>query len=419
MMIQGKEYQINRETVVVSKWDKIYCNLMERILKDGELIPNRTGVSAYSVDTATFTIDISKYGFPILESKKVNIRNALSEILWIYQAQSNDVSWLKERGNHIWDEWEIDSDGIYRIYDPYLEYDPDKEVIVKDLDGNPLLDKNGQVIMTKGISKKCTNGKTIKEAKYYGKEYAGTIGTAYGWITNKYKRPQYVLKNLKENPYDRRMVVSLWQDAHIKTGVLPPCVWSSTWKVSGKKLNVLVNQRSCDVPLGLPFNVSQYAILLAMFAKVSGYEVGNLTFSIADAHIYENQVEKVKLQLERFHRMEKFEEMIANSSDQCIELYYNGLKQSYEFLEEKNKCYELNTLEQENLFDLKEDILILELMITKEKPILELADKEDFFEFSNEVNLEKEYLKENMTGNEDIKVKKYTSAPFIKIPITQ
>lgn len=416
MIIQGKEYEINRKTAVVSKWDKIYCQLVERILSEGELIPNRTGVDTYSVDTATFTIDLSKDGFPILESKKVNIRNALSEILWIYQAQSNQVSWLQKRGNHIWDEWEIDADGIYRIYDPKNEFDPLKEVVVKDLDGQPLLDEHGQVMKTVRVSKKCTDGKTIKEAIYFGKEFAGTIGTAYGWINNKYGRPQYVLQQLKENPYDRRMVISLWQDAHIKTGVLPPCVWSNTWKVSKGKLNVLVNQRSCDVPLGLPFNVSQYAILLALFAKVSGYEVGNLTFSIADAHIYENQVEQMKLQLSRYKRMEKFETLIASFSDEKIEKVYKALKQNIQILESKS---ELNQIEQQLLCDTKEDLLILELMITKEQPVLELADKNDFFEFSNEVNLDKEYLKENMTGNEDIKVKKYAAAPFIKMPITQ
>lgn len=419
MIIQGKEYKINRETAVVSKWDEIYCALIERILTEGELLPNRTGVDTYSVDTALFTMDLSKDGFPILESKKVNIRNALSEILWIYQAQSNKVDWLQKRGNHIWDEWEIDADGIYRIYEPKGEYDPLKEVIVKNVDNEPLLDVYGQPIKTSRVLKTCTDGKTIKEAIYFGKELAGTIGTSYGWNCRTYKRPQYVLQQLKENPYDRRMVISLWQDAHIKTGVLPPCVWSNTWKVSKGRLNVCVNQRSCDVPLGLPFNVSQYAILLSLFAKVSGYEVGNLTFTIVDAHVYENQVEQVKLQLSRYKRMKKFEKMIQRKTDPQIELYYNSLKRDYAYYESKTQECGLDLKEQERFNDLKEELIIFELMITKEKPILELADKNDFFEFSNEVHLEKEYLKENMTGNEDIKVKKYVSAPFIKMPITQ
>ena len=86
----------------------------------------------------------------------------------------------------------------------------------------------------------------------------------------------------------------------METAVLPSCVWSSEWDVTDGKLNAWVHQRSCDVPLGLPFNVTQYAVLLRMLAQVSGLEAGTLDWSIKDAHIYVNQIDGVKEQLRRF-----------------------------------------------------------------------------------------------------------------------
>ena len=411
MIIKGKEYKINRETSVVSEWDKVYCNLLKKILKEGELFENRTGIDTLSIEGVTFKLDVGNE-FPILESKKVAIKNALSEMLWIYQAQSNDVSWLKERANNIWNEWEVDKDGIYRTYEPKGEYDPTREVTVYDLDGNPKLDEEGNVMTAKSN----IEGKTIKTAKYFGPEYVGTIGTAYGWITNKFKRPQYVLHQLKHNPHDRRMVISLWQDEYLKTAVLPSCVWSSEWKVKDGKLHAFVHQRSADTPLGLPFNVSQYAILQAMFAKVSGLEVGNLNWSIMDAHIYVNQIDGIKLELERFKKMRAWEKIIKKETDEELEARYLALKERESILEEKAKT---SKQAEKMLKEIREQIMIFELMIAKEKPILELADKDDFFSFDNSVNNDKEYLEKNITGNEDIKVLRYKSAPFIKMPIAQ
>ena len=403
MVINGKEFNsLNKEDYKIRDFDKAYCELLKDILKNGELFENRTGIDTLSVEGVNFKLDLGKE-FPLLESKKVLLKNALSEMLWIYQAQTNDVSWLRERGNNIWNEWEVDSDGIYRIYESTTEnYDKDKEVNVYDLDGNIIIGMK---------AKSNIEGKNIKAAKFYGKEYAGTIGTAYGYIINKYKRLDYVLNALKNNPHDRRMLISLWQDADLRTAVLPSCVWSSEWKVKNGKLNSYIHQRSADVPLGLPFNISQYAILQSLLAKVSGLEVGNMNYSIMDAHVYVNQVDGIKKQLERYNKMNFYEEMIKNSNQKYILRLYNSKRKYIEFLEKTDNKEELQRA--------KEDLLLLELMITKKKPTLELADKKDFYEFSNQVNNDKDYLKENVTGNEDIKVLNYTSAPFIKMPVAQ
>lgn len=410
MEINGKEIKINRKDAVVRDFDKQYCELLKKILEEGELFENRTGVDTLSIPGGGYVFDVGNE-FPILESKKIMLKNALSELLWIYQVQTNVVSWLRERGNNIWNEWEVDPDGIYRIYESTTEeYDEDKEVNVYDLDGNIIIGMK---------AKSNIEGKNIKAAKYFGKEFAGTIGTAYGYIIKKYKRLDYVINALINNPHDRRMVISLWQDTDLRTAVLPSCVWSNEYKVYKGTLNCFVDQRSADVPLGLPFNISQYAILMLLLAKVSGLQPGKLYYNIADAHIYVNQIDGIKKQLTNYEKMLKFEKIINENSDIYLEEFYNALKSTKEEKEEYLNNNPDNEEAQAEFNDAKKDLQIFELMITKKKPTLELADKKDFYEFSNQVNNDKDYLKENVTGNEDIKVLNYSSAPFIKMPVAQ
>lgn len=410
MEINGKEVKINRKDAVVRDFDKQYCELLKKILEEGELFENRTGVDTLSIPGGGYVFDVGNE-FPILESKKIMLKNALSELLWIYQAQTNVVSWLRERGNNIWNEWEVDSDGIYRIYESTTEeYDEDKEVNVYDLDGNIIIGMK---------AKSNIEGKNIKAAKYFGKEFAGTIGTAYGYIIKKYKRLDYVINALINNPHDRRMVISLWQDADLRTAVLPSCVWSNEYKVYKGTLNCFVDQRSADVPVGLPFNISQYAILMSLLAKEAGLQPGKLYYNIADAHIYVNQIDGIKKQLTNYEKMLKFEKIINENSDIYLEEFYNALKSTKEEKEEYLNNNPDNEEAQAEFNDAKKDLQIFELMITKKKPTLQLADKKDFYEFSNQVNNDKDYLKENVTGNEDIKVLNYSSAPFIKMPVAQ
>lgn len=250
----------------MSKWDKDYIALCKRILNDGTEVVNRTGINTIKVPSAHFHFDLSEE-FPILTTKQLFIRQAVLEMLWIYQAQSNDVRWLKERNVNIWNEWEIGEDGIWTA--------------------QQMVSENGNLV------KKTVN-------KNFGKEWAHTIGTAYGYIVNKFQMTQNLIDKLKNNPEDRRMIMTLWQNDYLDTAVLPSCVWSSEWDVTDGKLNAWVHQRSCDVPLGLPFNVTQYAVLLSMLAKVSGLKVGTIDWSIKDAHIYVNQIEGIKEQIKRF-----------------------------------------------------------------------------------------------------------------------
>lgn len=258
----------------MSKFDDQYLDLCERVLRDGERVSNDPSVLKKKTAKATGTNMPNHYAqtvkpittirlphqilefdleeeFPILTTKFVGFKTAVLEILWIYQAQSNDVRWLHERGVHIWDEWEIPEDGKYmgRTWDP--------------------------------------------------KEFAHTIGTAYGWIVNRYKLTQSLIETLKNDPHNRRMVMSLWQNEFLETAALPSCVWNSEWNITSGRLNVLVNSRSTDIPLGLPFNIAQYAVLCHLIARTIGAKPGKMTFVSNDAHIYENQIDGIKEQLKR------------------------------------------------------------------------------------------------------------------------
>ena len=258
----------------MSNWDKEYLKLCKEILKNGKRVKNRTGIDSIKIPSYHFHFDLGEE-FPVLTTKHLFLRQAFLEMLWIYQAKSNDVRWLKDRNVHIWDEWEIDSNGKWKAY-------------------QNVLDSNGRLVKKEVI-------------KDFGREYAHTIGTAYGYIVNKFNLIDNLIEKIKNNPTDRRMVMSLWQDEYLDTAVLPSCVWSSEWDVTDGKLNAWVHQRSSDVPLGLPFNVSQYALLLNMLAKTCNLEVGTLDWSIKDAHIYVNQVDGIKEQIRRMDELGDFD----------------------------------------------------------------------------------------------------------------
>ena len=288
----------------MSKFDKEYLTLCKKILTDGVNVSNRTGINTTKLPAYFFSFDLEEE-FPILTTKQVFIRQAVLEMLWIYQAKSNDVRWLQDRNVHIWDKWMIDEDGIYRTYDNNnnIEVNPEKKVYIKNLDDKIMTDVLGNPVMTKGLDSKSE----IIGAKYFGKDAAFTIGTAYGYIVNKMNLIDNLIDTLKNNPTDRRMIMSLWQNDYLKTAVLPSCVWSSEWDVTNGKLNAFVHQRSCDVPLGLPFNITQYAVLLHMLAQVTNLKPGTLSWSIKDAHIYDNQINMIKEQIRRYDELGDFE----------------------------------------------------------------------------------------------------------------
>ncbi|MBR3263937.1 thymidylate synthase [Candidatus Saccharibacteria bacterium] len=264
----------------MTKFDDQYIDLCKRILKSGQKIQNYSGKSAGNslapahtaqegVRTIRLPHQILQFDleeeFPILTSKKVAFKTAVLEMLWIYQVQSNKVSWLKDRGIKIWNEWEIPENGIYMGRD----------------------------------FKKLYEEAGIKE------DPVGSIGTAYGWIVNRYLLTQNLIDTLKNDPGNRRMVLSLWQNEFLETAALPSCVWNSEWNITDGRLNLLVNSRSSDVPLGLPFNIVQYATFCYLIAHCLGLKPGLFTFATNDAHIYENQIDGIREQIARYDEAKK------------------------------------------------------------------------------------------------------------------
>ena len=266
----------------MSRFDEQYLDLCNKILTEGEKVVNYKDVTntARSKSASltmpnhiaqakekSATIRIPHYilefdlqeEFPILTTKLVAFKAAVLEMLWIWQVQSNDVSWLRDRGVKIWNEWEVGEDGTY------MGRDFKKLFKEKGLKENPV----------------------------------GTIGTAYGWVVNRYQLTQGLIETLKNDQTNRRMVMSLWQNEWIPTATLPSCVWSNEWIVSGDRLNLMVHSRSNDAPLGLPFNITQYAVLQTLISQTVGLKPGKMTFTINDAHIYENQIDGIKEQLRR------------------------------------------------------------------------------------------------------------------------
>ena len=388
----------------MTKFDKEYLELCKKILNDGVEVSNRTGVNTIKIPHYSFEFDLGSE-FPILQSKQTFYKNAIIEMLWIWQMQSNDVRDLHERGVHIWDEWMVDDDGIYRIYEPVTEkYNPDKEVIVMDPlsvdvahfggELQPKLDDYGNVMMAKSR----IEGKNIKAAKFYGKEYAYTIGTAYGYITNRYQHTQNLIQSIKNTPNDRRMVKSLWQDEFLRTAVLPSCVWSTEWDVTNDKLNLSVHQRSCDVALGLPFNVTQYATFLKLMSHVTNLDPGTISYSIKDAHLYVNQLNGIREQLNRW---EEYNRLLSYDKDSLMRNYKNLLNQLmiYDSWQYSNDSMR-QTMETEKK--------IMECALDNSKPELWVnPDVHDFFMFDNSRELN------------DIKIKKYKHMGKISFPITQ
>ena len=122
---------------------------------------------------------------------------------------------------------------------------------------------------------------------------------------NRYDLIRNLIETLKSNPGNRRMVLSLWQNEWLETAALPSCVWNSQWNLIDGRLNVLVTSRSSDVPLGLPFNVVQYAVLCNLIAQTIGARPGQFTFVTNDAHIYANQIDGIREQIARYDKAVK------------------------------------------------------------------------------------------------------------------
>jgi len=179
--------------------------------------------------------------FPILTLRKTNLKNAVDELLWIWQKKSNNVNDLN---SHIWDAW---------------------------------ADETGSI----------------------GKAYGYQLGQKSHYAEGDMDQVDRVLFDLKNNPASRRILTNIYVHSDLSEMHLYPCAYSMTFNVSGKTLNGILNQRSNDMLVANNWNVVQYSVLLKMMAQVNGFEAGELVHVIADAHIYDRHVDMVKDMLTR------------------------------------------------------------------------------------------------------------------------
>lgn len=222
---------------------KQYLDLLDKVLTEGVRRDDRTGTGTIGIFGHQMRFDLSK-GFPLVTTKKVFTRGIIEELLWFISGSTNKKV-LQEKNVHIWDEWGDDETG---------ELGP-----------------------------------------VYGHQWRAWDDYDGGHID----QLMNVIEQIKTNPNSRRLIVCSWNVAQIDQMGLPPCHCFYQFYVSNGKLSLQLYQRSADLFLGVPFNISSYALLLMMVAQVTGLEVGEFVHTLGDAHIYLNHVDQVKLQLSR------------------------------------------------------------------------------------------------------------------------
>ena len=229
---------------------QVYLDLVERVLANGILKKNRTGVDTISTFSEHYKIDLS-LGYPLLTTKKVNFKSMLHETLW-YLTGEDHIRNLRQH-TKIWDAWADENGNLETAYGRYWRRFPSAQ-------------KN-----------KSTGDYEVKEIDQIGE----------------------VIKLIKNTPESRRMVISAWEPGNALFSKLPPCHYTFAFNVSDGKLNCHLTQRSGDVALGIPFNIACYSLLTMVIAQETNLLPGTFAHTIIDAHIYVNHVDGLKEQLKR------------------------------------------------------------------------------------------------------------------------
>lgn len=246
---------------------KAYLEIVQKILDQGAAKEDRTGTGTIAIPGAMFEHDMEN-GFPLLTTKAVPLRLVASELEFFIKGVT-DKEWLKERKNHIWDEW-CSPDKVAYGHD-----EATKKKMLEERELGPIYGW---------------------QWRHFGAKYASFDKPPEGEGVDQLKK---VIKTLREDPSDRRMMVMAWNPTDLDRMALPPCHYGFQVTVLDGKLNLLWNQRSVDVALGLPFNIASYGLLLHLLAKEVGLEEGKLVGFLGDVHIYDNHVEGLKEQLTR------------------------------------------------------------------------------------------------------------------------
>lgn len=231
---------------------KQYLDLIKHVVENGTEKHDRTGTGTKSVFGYQMRFNLSE-GFPMVTTKKLHLKSIIYELLWFLNGDTN-IKYLQENGVRIWNEW---------------------------------ANENGDL------------------GPVYGHQWRN-------WNSEEIDQISEIVQTLKTNPDSRRMLVSAWNpsvmpntsesfDTNVANGkaALPPCHAFFQFYVADGKLSCQLYQRSADIFLGVPFNIASYALLTMMMAQVSGYEAGEFIHTFGDAHIYNNHMEQIELQLSR------------------------------------------------------------------------------------------------------------------------
>lgn len=219
-----------------------YLDLVQRVLDDGTDRADRTGTGTRAIFGHQMRFDLSA-GFPCVTTKKLHLKSIIHELLWFLSGDTN-IGYLQEHGVRIWNEWANENGDLGPVYG--------------------------------------------RQWRSWATPDGGTIDQ----ITN-------LLELIGTNPDSRRMVVSAWNPADIEHMALPPCHCLFQFQISAGRLNCQLYQRSCDVGLGVPFNIASYSLLTMMIAQVTGLTPGDFVWTGGDVHIYHNHVESLQQQLTR------------------------------------------------------------------------------------------------------------------------
>ena len=221
---------------------KQYLDLLDHVMKNGVEKKDRTGTGTISVFGHQMRFNLEE-GFPVLTTKKLHLKSIIHELLWFLAGDTN-IKYLTDNGVRIWNEWADEDGDLGHIYG------------------------------------------------YQWRSWPTPDGGHVDQITE-------VVDSIKNNPNSRRLLVSAWNVGELDKMNLPPCHLLFQFYVADGKLSCQLYQRSCDVFLGVPFNVASYALLTMMMAQVTGLKLGDFVWTGGDVHIYQNHLEQVKLQLTR------------------------------------------------------------------------------------------------------------------------
>ncbi len=219
-----------------------YETMLRHVMDHGTLKGDRTGTGTRSVFGYQMRFDLSE-GFPLVTTKKLHLRSIIHELLWFLSGSSN-IGYLKDNNVRIWDEW---------------------------------ADENGDLGPVYGV-----------QWRSFPKPDGGHVDQ----ITQ-------LIDQIKNNPNSRRLIVCAWNPGQVDEMALPPCHCLFQFYVADGKLSCQLYQRSCDIFLGVPFNIASYALLTHMVAQQCGLGVGDFVWTGGDVHLYNNHVEQAQLQLSR------------------------------------------------------------------------------------------------------------------------